>query len=295
MTDADAYYYDAQWSPDGSKIVFTSDRTGDEEIFVMNADGSSVANLTNHSASDSVAQWSPDGSRILFISDRDDYDFEVYVMNANGSLPANLSNAVGFDWKAKWSPDGSKIALESFRDFNYEIYVMKADGTGAVNVSDNPGGDEFNARWSPTGAKVAFESMGASDFEVFSVSADGSSLVDLTNNAANDFDPRWTSSGGPTPEPGGEATAEELLIDLLSDVEALPSAGVNSGQATALANQLESALRSLQGTGPASACDKIEQFIKDVDKKSPRFITFPVRDELIEKAEAILVALGCAA
>jgi hypothetical protein len=86
-----------------------------------------------------------------------------------------------------------------------------------------------------------------------------------------------------------------MLIELISEVEALPSTGVNSGQANALAQQLAAALRSLQGTRSASACDKIEKFIEDVDKKSPRFIAFPVRDELIAQAEAILVALGCGA
>jgi hypothetical protein len=108
--------------------------------------------------------------------------------------------------------------------------------------------------------------------------------------------PVWIGNATPQPDPGaGGASAEELLIQLINQVEALPSTGVNSGQANALAQQLYQALRSVQGTRATSACDKIDKFIKDVDKKSPRFIAFPVRDDLIAKAEAILVALGCGA
>jgi hypothetical protein len=186
--------------------------------------------------------------------------------------------------------------LESVRDFNYEIYVMNADGNGATQVSNSPGSDEFNPRWSPDGSKVAFESIGASDYEIISVNVNGDDPANLSQSTANEYTPVWIGSATPQPEPGGGgASAEEMLIELISDVEALPSTGVNSGQANALAQQLKNALRSAQGTRAASACDKIDKFIKDVDKKSPRFIAFPVRDDLIAKAEAILVALGCGA
>ena len=77
------------WSPDGTRIAFTSDRDGDnDEIYVMNADGSGVTRLTNHSASDWMPTWSPDGARIAFASQRDG-DFEIYVIDvpAPGAAP----------------------------------------------------------------------------------------------------------------------------------------------------------------------------------------------------------------
>jgi TolB protein len=81
-----------------------SDREGNQEIFVMNADGSQQTNLTNQpDASDDYPTWSPDGQRIVFYSSRD-YDLEIYSMNADGSDPVRLTNSPGFDGVPAWSP-----------------------------------------------------------------------------------------------------------------------------------------------------------------------------------------------
>ena len=72
------------------KIAFESNRDGNEEIYVMNADGTNQTNLTNNAARDYVPAWSPDGSKIAFGSTRDGND-EIYVMNADGSGQVNLN------------------------------------------------------------------------------------------------------------------------------------------------------------------------------------------------------------
>ena len=69
--------YSPSWSPDGSKIAFSSSRDGNYEIYVMDADGSNQTNLTNNSANDSGPSWSPDGSKIAFSSSRDVYIMDV--------------------------------------------------------------------------------------------------------------------------------------------------------------------------------------------------------------------------
>jgi Tol biopolymer transport system component len=72
------------------KIIFTSDRDGNDEIYVMNTDGSGQTNLTNNPATDSRPAWSPDGLKIVFTSSRDD-NSEIYVMNADGSGQTRLT------------------------------------------------------------------------------------------------------------------------------------------------------------------------------------------------------------
>jgi TolB protein len=67
------------WSPDGKQIAFTSNRSGNYDLFLMNADGSNVRNLTQHPSQDNYAAWSPDGKRIAFISNRAG-GYDIFVM-----------------------------------------------------------------------------------------------------------------------------------------------------------------------------------------------------------------------
>jgi TolB protein len=159
----------SDYSPDGSRIAFTSNDNGYKmtDLYVMNADGSGVVTrLTNNPASDGGPDWfpspnegpvwSPDGSHIVFTADRDgDGIGEIYVVNADGSGLTNLSNNPGVDGFGAWSPDGSRIFLTSGRvgdgiggDGNGEIYVVNADGSGLTNLTKNPGND-YGPGWSP--------------------------------------------------------------------------------------------------------------------------------------------------
>jgi Tol biopolymer transport system component len=80
-----------QWSPDGSQMIFQSERGGDSEIFIMNADGSNQRNLSNNPALDRVPRFTPDGNRIVFRSERNG-DSEIFIMNINGRNPQALTN-----------------------------------------------------------------------------------------------------------------------------------------------------------------------------------------------------------
>jgi TolB protein len=82
----------ARWSPDGSRIAFTSNRDGNYEIYVMNANGSNVHNVSNNPATDQFPAWSPDGQSLVFMSDRDGNQ-EVYSMLQDGSNQTNLTNS----------------------------------------------------------------------------------------------------------------------------------------------------------------------------------------------------------
>lgn len=106
-----------------------STRDGNTEVYVMNADGSGLRNLSNNPAIDHRGPWSPDGTKILDWHWSDDSLGEIYVLNADGSALRNLSNSPANDYTPVWSPDGTRIAFVSTRD-PFGIYEANADRSG---------------------------------------------------------------------------------------------------------------------------------------------------------------------
>ena len=175
------------------RIAFVSDRDGNHEIYVTNADGGEQRNLTVNSAADEHPCWSPDGSRIAFASNRDD-NFDVYTMNADGSGVKNLTRHAADDWGPSWSPDGSRIAFMSRRDGNNEIYVIQADGREQVRLTRNPAEDRWPS-WSPNGRQIVFMSDREGNWEIYVMNADGSEQINLTDSPADDLYPSWSPDG----------------------------------------------------------------------------------------------------
>ena len=177
-----------------SRIVFSSDRNGDFEIYSMLPDGSDQKRLTTNSSYDDMPAWSPDGKKIAFVSDRDGSP-EIYVMNADGSRVRRLTEDNGPDnVLPAWSPDGTRIAFSSDRDGNREIYVMDADGSNRINLTDDPGYDSSPA-WSPDGQRILFNSRRDGNLEIYVMDASGANQVRLTRNATSDEFPTWSPDG----------------------------------------------------------------------------------------------------
>jgi len=172
-----------------SKIAFVSDRDGNDEIYVMDADGTGRVNLTNNPGDDYNLVWSPDGTRIAFVSFRDG-NGEIYVMDADGTGRVNLSNHPDNDWTPAWSPDGRYIAFKCSRP-NEQICLMNADGTNVVELTDELV-SATHPSWSPDGRHIAFASYRDDNYEIYVMDADGSNQIRLTNSAGDDLDPAWS-------------------------------------------------------------------------------------------------------
>ena len=166
------------WSPDGSRLVFVSDRDGNSEIYVMDVDGQNQTRLTDYDGWGAPV-WSPDGSRLVFASDRDG-NSEIYVMDADGQNQTRLTDSDGWNGSPVWSPDGSRLAFESDRDGNSEIYVMDADGQNQTRLTDHDGWDT-SPSWSPDGSRLAFVSDRDGNSGIYVMDVDGQNQTRLTD------------------------------------------------------------------------------------------------------------------
>jgi len=199
LTTDPATDFDPTWSPDGSQIAFRSQRDGNDEIYIMNSDGTCQINLTNNPADDWSPAWSPHGTKIAFAHFFEGNSFsDIAVINTDGSGLQRLTSSHG-EYPA-WSPDGTRIAFASARAGNYEIYVMNADGTAQTRLTNDPAYD-MSPVWSPDGTQIAFDTQRDAfppqevgigpEFEIHVINTDGSGDTRLTDNLQEDRFPAW--------------------------------------------------------------------------------------------------------
>ena len=180
LTDAPGYDAEATFSPVGDRIVFTSVRDGDLDLYSMAPDGSDVVRLTDRPGYDDGAFYSPDGSQIIWRAhypeegpELDDYmrllgegllrpgELEIWVMDADGSNQRQVTDVGGANFAPYWHPSGEKILFSSNhqdpsgRDF--EIYMVNLDGSDLTRITNSEGFDGFPV-FSPDGRYLVFGS-----------------------------------------------------------------------------------------------------------------------------------------
>ena len=195
---------DPDWSPDGTKIAFVSNRNdGVYQVYVMDADGSNQIRLTDGPQRKQGPDWSPDGQQIAFTVHLDLHrhvDLEegdlfphIAIMDSNGNNRERFENdALG----PSWSPDGGQIAFVSGRDGGAEIYVIGTDGQGLERVTHGLLGGQ-SPSFSPDGGRIAYHSWNEEFHQIYVVGADGKNRMRLTHNEEeHHVDPTWSPDGG---------------------------------------------------------------------------------------------------
>lgn len=192
-----------RWSPDGTKIVFDYSPDGvSSDIYVANADGTGLRQLTDNPAIDLGPVWSPDGTQIVFLSWRDtnyniegfeswrDTNVNIYVMDADGSHQVRLTGHPEGDQRPVWSPDGSQIAFQSYRDGNANLYVMNSDGTNLSQLTNYPDYDGLPLWLSST--KIAFVRGDSTyNYQLYTLDADSLAVVQVTTDLVEVSEFRW--------------------------------------------------------------------------------------------------------
>lgn len=146
-------------APSTAKIVFTSNRDGNGEIYVMNPDGSQQVNLTKHPAADFDPVWSPTGEQILFNSNRDG-EWDLYFMDPDGKNVRKAFAKSADRRQPTWSPDGKQIAYLKVDE--WAIYAATIDGKTVEKIADT-GEEGGSPAWSPGGSEIVFTLAGAAE------------------------------------------------------------------------------------------------------------------------------------
>ena len=212
VTDADGNYtrltgyrhsnVGARWSPDGSKVLFLSDRSGDTDLYLMAPDGSWHDRLTNAAGADFWASWSPDGSQVAFMRESEEHGWSqhLYVVDVATGAEHRLTEGNVLDSAPAWRPDGLAVAFERWAfepDFDAAIWLIDVRSRDKVRLAEAEG----SPAWSPRGDQLLFGRRG----DIWVIDADGAADRPLTTDLLYEGSPAWRPpAAAPPVAEGGE-------------------------------------------------------------------------------------------
>ncbi|HEX2988712.1 MAG TPA: hypothetical protein VHS06_11150 [Chloroflexota bacterium] len=182
------------------KIIFCSNRRGNEDIYVLTLSPVSTVRVINHPAKDRHPVWSPDGTKFAFVSDRSG-PWQIWLANADGTGVTRLTHSGKCDTDPAWSPDGSRLAFARWDPdpdvHTHFICTVNADGSGARRITALEGYC-YDPDWAPDGSRIAYTARNADgNVDIYTMNAsDGSGRTRLTNDPAPDSQPKYSPDGG---------------------------------------------------------------------------------------------------
>ena len=178
------------WSPDGRTLAFSRNN----DLYLVQSDGSGLTRLTSTRAIEAEVDWSPDGQTLAFTSNRKGGP-HIWRIGSDGKDARLLIGGSFHHGNPTFSPDGRKIAYTKELSGGWRIFVADADGTGEVQVTTGPGNDEHPS-WSPDGRILVFGSTRGKTSSLYlvpplGVAGDRDRAVRITDDEGNDVDPTW--------------------------------------------------------------------------------------------------------
>jgi Tol biopolymer transport system component len=225
ITFDEAYIEMLDVSPDGSRLIVSSDRAGNPDLWILPSEGGEMQQVTTDPTPDWAPRWSPDGREIVFYAYRSG-NREVWVQPLGRGAARQLTTGEGQSAWPSWSPDGREIAFQSDSTGDRDIWVIPATGGVARQVTDHPA-DDAEANWSPNGKWMAILSSRSGAPHIWRFSANGGQPKQISEEEA--VISRWSPDGMWIYFVGTGESAGNLWV--------VPAAGERARQLTDLAGK----------------------------------------------------------
>ncbi len=182
------------WSPDGTKLVFSAEFYGQTDIVVHDLVTQETRNLTNsRTAFDLRPRWSPDGTRVLYASAEGGGGFDLYTIGSDGTGLTRLTSMPGWELDPTFSPDGAQVAFIAYPDGIPDVFVMNADGSNVRDLTNTPTVNELQPAWSTAGIAYRADPRGITG--IYVMRPDGSDVRRLSGATEFATDPDWSGDG----------------------------------------------------------------------------------------------------
>ncbi len=185
------------WCAKTNRIVYSSDASGQENLWTIKADGSGAKMLTDGPSLDREPTWSPSCDRVVFQSKRDD-NWDIYVIRADGTQLRRLTNDSAKDWAPNWSPAGETILFQSKRSGRWKLYTVAAN-SGLLHQITTGSSEDTDCSWSRDGRYVVYSTdaggNGGARIAILDVTTPLATPQLITQGDDYDGAPCWSPSG----------------------------------------------------------------------------------------------------
>lgn len=179
-----------------SRFVLVGNRTGAKELYLCDADGQNLQQLTRDKTLSLFPKWGPDGSQIVYTSFRSQFS-DVYLITLSGNSWKGraIASFPGLNTCASMSPDGREVALTLSKDGNPDLFIMELSGKRLTRLTSTPRAGEASPSWSPDGRQIVFVSDRSGSPQLYIVSRSGGEPKRITSGGSQNVDPDWGANG----------------------------------------------------------------------------------------------------
>ncbi len=182
---------DPGWVPGTDELATTLSIDGDQELYLIRADGTVARRLTKSRGIDVSPSFSPDGAKMAFVSTREGRP-QIFIQDMNSGLAHRLTFSGTYNTQPAWAPSGNKILYSSLqKNGEINIFMISADGSGLLQLTSGKRDNEYPS-WSPDGSMIVFSSTRQGKRKLFVMNADGSNQRPLLQMDGEQQQPSWS-------------------------------------------------------------------------------------------------------